>query len=59
MGYHLGHTLPALLVMADMWAINSVTFTYSHSFVIIGFFVLFVGGLTLLVWVVGPSFLGI
>lgn len=27
--YYMGHSLPGLMIMADMWFINSVTFIYS------------------------------
>lgn len=35
--YYVGHSLPGFIVMIDMWFMNSVTFVYSHCFLVIGF----------------------
>lgn len=51
--YYLGHSLPALLIMFDMWFCNSVTFVFSHSFVIVGVFVVYFIGFNFLIFVFG------
>ena len=40
--YYLGHSIPGFLIMIDMWGFNSVTFIYSHCFLIVGFECLFI-----------------
>ena len=51
--------MPGFLVMFDMWSVNSVTFTFSHSFIIVACYVIFISGLTIFMHKLGPSFLGV
>ena len=55
----MGHSLPGLLIMFDMWFLNSVTFVYSHSFVIIAVFIIYCLGLNVLVHIFGDDFFSV
>ena len=49
----MGHSLPGLLIMFDMWFCNSVTFVFSQSFVIVGVFIVYCIGLNVLLVIFG------
>ena len=57
--YYLGHSLPGLLVTSDMWLLNSTTFTYSHSYAIVGFYIAFFTGLSIFISNFGNEFFGV
>jgi hypothetical protein len=55
----MGHSLPGLLIMFDMWFCNSVTFVFSQSFVIIGLFIVYCVGLNVLLAIFGQDFFSV